>query len=187
MNIVDSVKQAIFQTKTKIPFANLMAFIEVESGGKAFDKSTGRLIIQFEPHWFKKKAPYAPSGAWSVNKVDVQSKEWIAFNDAAKYNREAAIESTSLGLPQIMGFHFKRLGYSSASEMFSDFMASEINQIKALIKFIETDAKLAGAMNKQDWHTVASIYNGAGYLELAKRLGREPYNITLRKSYDKYK
>ena len=62
--------------------AALASFIETETGGKGFDKTTGKIIIQFEPAWFRKKAPYTPSGAWSVNKVDVQSKEWIAFNDA---------------------------------------------------------------------------------------------------------
>ena len=85
--------------------AMFLAFIEVESGGKGFDDATGKIIIQFEPVWFKRKAPYAPSGAWSVNKVDVQAKEWIAFNDAFKINPTAAMESTSIGLPQIMGFH----------------------------------------------------------------------------------
>ena len=53
----------------------LMTFIGVETGGKGFAEN-GKILIQFEPHWFKKKAPYAPSGEWSVNKVDVQTKEW---------------------------------------------------------------------------------------------------------------
>ena len=63
--------------------AVLMAFIDVETGGKGFN-TDGKIMIQFEPSWFKRKAPYAPSGIWSVNKVDVQSKEWLAFNDAFK-------------------------------------------------------------------------------------------------------
>ena len=70
--------------------ASLGAFIEVESGGSGFAKDTGKILIQFEPHWFKRKVPYAPSGAWSVNKVDVQSKEWIAFNNAFSINPTGA-------------------------------------------------------------------------------------------------
>ena len=81
--------------------AALAAFIETETGGKGFDKTTGKIIIQFEPAWFRKKTPYAPSGAWSVNKVDVQSKEWIAFNDAFAKNADGAMESTSIGLGPI--------------------------------------------------------------------------------------
>ena len=48
-------------------------------------------MIQFEPAWFKKLAPYAPSGKWSVNKVDVQSQEWKAFNDAFAKNPDKSI------------------------------------------------------------------------------------------------
>ena len=49
--------------------AAVLAFIAVETGGKGFDDQTGKIIIQFEPAWFRKKAPYAPSGLWSLNKV----------------------------------------------------------------------------------------------------------------------
>ena len=40
------------------------------------------------------------------------------------------------------------------------------------------------AIKNKDWNTIASIYNGSGYLALAKKLGREPYNITMAKNYD---
>jgi hypothetical protein len=46
-----------------VEYAALMAFISVESGGQGFNVD-GKIIIQFEPSWFKKKAPYAPSGKW---------------------------------------------------------------------------------------------------------------------------
>lgn len=43
------------------------------------------------------------------------------------------------------------------------------------------------AIKNKDWNTIASIYNGSGYLALAKKLGREPYNITMAKNYKKLK
>lgn len=185
--LTNQIKTAIKKTGTDIELAVLQAFISVESGGRGFDKATGKILIQFEPHWFKKKAPYAPSGNWSVNKVDVQSKEWLAFNEAFRINPEAAMESTSIGLPQIMGFHWKRLGYDSVGAMWDDFKESTLNQIAALITFIETDRRLKQAMLDKDWHKVAMFYNGAGYAALAHKLGREPYNISLQKAYEKYK
>lgn len=166
--------------------ATLKAFIEVESGGKGFDEKTGKILIQFEPSWFKKRAPYAPTGLWSVNKVDVQSKEWIAFNDAYSKDPQAAMESTSIGLPQILGIHYKRLGYNTVGEMWNDFKEGESNQIKALVKFIITDKELYSAIKLRNWHKVASIYNGASYAIMAKKWGREPYNISLEKAYKKY-
>lgn len=167
--------------------AALAAFIEVESGGKGFDEKTGKIIVQFEPVWFKRLAPYTPSGAWSVNKVDVQSKEWIAFNDAFSKNANKAMESTSIGLGQIMGFHYKRLGYATVGAMWDDAKKGLERQVWQIAKFIETDKALQMALRIGDWHKVATIYNGSGYMAIAKKYGREPYNLSMAKAYGKYK
>lgn len=162
----------------------LKAFIKVESGGKGFDSKTGKILIQFEPAWFKKMATFVPSGAWSVNGVERQAKEWEAFNAAYAIDRDAAMKSTSIGLPQIMGFHWKRLGYANVGAMWDDFKVSEQNQIKALEKFIATDARLLKAFYEKDWHMMAYIYNGSGYAAQAHRLGIVPYNVQLQKAYE---
>lgn len=164
----------------------LAAFIEVESGGRGFDEVTGKIIIQFEPAWFRKKAPYAPSGAWSLNGVERQTKEWIAFNDAYSIGPIAAMESTSIGLGQVMGFNWKRLGYMSVGEMWDDAKEGEDRQIFQMTEYIRTDATLMGALKRKDWHTVAVRYNGAGYMKIAEKYGREPYNISMKKAYNKY-
>ena len=166
--------------------AALAAFIEVESGGKGFGND-GKILIQFEPHYFRKRQPYAPSGAWSVNKVDVQSKEWTAFNNAFSINQNSAMESTSIGLGQIMGAHWKRLGFKSVGEMWDHAKKSLENQVWQIAKFIDTDKNLQFALKTGDWHKVATIYNGAGYKEIAKKYGREPYNISMAKAYGRYK
>ena len=167
--------------------ASILAFISVETGGIGFSKETGKLIIQFEPSWFRKKQPFAPSGAWSCNGVDVQSKEWEAFNNAFSINQTSAMESTSIGLGQIMGFHWKRLGYKNVDEMWNDAKLGLEQQFNQLIKFIETDNRLLNAIKNKDWHLVATYYNGSGYKKLAEKIGREPYNISLEKAYNKYK
>jgi hypothetical protein len=162
----------------------LKAFIKVESGGLAFDKKTGKIIIQFEPSWFKKKEPFAPSGAWSVNGVERQAKEWEAFNNAFSINANSAMQSTSIGLPQIMGFHWERLGYKSVGDMWDDFKKSEQHQIDALVRFIESDSQLLKAFNQKDWHKMAFCYNGAGYAAQAYRLGIKPYDVQLKEAYE---
>jgi len=40
-----------------LSFAQIKAVDSVESGGKGFDPKTGKIIIQFEPRWFKRKSP----------------------------------------------------------------------------------------------------------------------------------
>jgi hypothetical protein len=164
----------------------MLAFIQVETGGRGFDQKTGKIIIQFEPSWFKKKAPYAPSGLWSVNKVDVQEKEWPAFNNAFKLNPDAAMKSTSIGLGQIMGFHYERLGFETVGDMWDHAKESLENQIWQIAKFIDTDRNLKNAIKNKDWFTIAKIYNGAGFMEIARKYKREPYNISMEKAYKSY-
>lgn len=188
MTIPELVKKSIKDTGTKIEYAALMAFIYAETGGgRGFDEKTGKIKIQFEPHKFRQFSGKIDGQIWPANKIDVQSKEWPAFNEAFRIDPDAAMQATSIGLPQIMGFHWKRLGYSSVGEMWDDFKAGELNQIKALIRFIETDKRLFAALIDKDWHKVAMYYNGAGYAALAYKLGREPYNVTMKNAYEKYK
>ncbi len=169
-----------------IEYAALKAFIEVESGGIGFAKDTGKIIIQFEPAWFRRKAPYAPSGLWSVNKVERQSNEWLAFNDAFRKNPNAAMESTSIGLGQIMGFHFKTLGYKTVGEMWDDAKRGEYFQVLQMVRFIKSIPALYKALKEKNWHLVATYYNGSGYRELAKKIGREPYDISMEKAYKRH-
>jgi len=169
-----------------LEYATLMAFIEVESGGRGFDKNTGKIIIQFEPAIFRQKVRNAPEGAWCKNKVDVQSREWIAFNNAFKLNPNAAMESTSIGIGQVMGFHYKRLGYTSVGEMWDDAKTGLDRQVWQMAKFIATDNRLVNALRLKNWHLVATYYNGAGYRQLAAKIGREPYDISMQKAYEKY-
>jgi hypothetical protein len=173
--------------KQNIGAASLLAFISVETGGKGFDDKTGKILIQFEPSWFKKKAPYAPSGLWSVNKVDVQRKEWMAFNDAYKKNPDAAMQSTSIGLGQIMGFHYKKLGYNSVGEMWDDAKNGIEEQIEQMVKFINSNPNLLNALKNHDWTKVATIYNGRGFMYLAKKYHRTPYDEAMKIAYNRFK
>lgn len=144
-------------------YAALKAIISVESGGIGFASDTGKIIIQFEPVWFRRKEPYAPSGLWSVNGVERQRREWIAFNSAFKINPNAAMESTSVGMMQVMGFHFKSLGFKTVGEMWDYAKVSEANQVELAIRFIKLNPKLDQAVKNKDWPTVAYYYNGSGY------------------------
>jgi len=179
--VIDLVKQSGYKD-----VAALLAFIEVETGGKGFDEKTGKILIQFEPSWFRKKAPYAPSGLWSVNKVDVQVKEWEAFNNAFAKNKEAAMESTSIGLGQIMGFNYTSLGYTSVGDMWDDAKKGLDRQIYQIIQFVKSNKNLQKALEERNSDKIACIYNGSGYKELAKKYNREPYNISLDKAFEKY-
>lgn len=197
----------------RVPFEVMMAIIEVETPGNGFDTKTGKILIQFEPSWFKKNSPsllkryekislelknpevkvnaidktfYTNYETVIGNKVDVQNKEWIAFNTAFFMDKEAAMKSTSIGLPQIMGFHLERLGYKTVGDMWDDFKKGEYQQVLALFRFVLTDAKLLKAVREKNYHMIAYIYNGSAYKEMAKKWGRESYDISLRKASEKW-
>ncbi|HMI04263.1 MAG TPA: N-acetylmuramidase family protein [Pedobacter sp.] len=167
-----------------VDYASLMAFISVESGGLGF--INGRIVIQFEPSWFKKNAPYAPSGQWSVNKVEGQVKEYAAFSEAFHLNKNAAMKSTSWGLGQIMGFHYALLGYKTVDEMVDDFKKGDYQQVMGIAKFIKGTPALLKALRAKNWHLVAVYYNGSGYKALAAKYGREPYDLSMQKAYARY-
>lgn len=181
---------AVIAKESGLTFAFLKTFIEVEAAGTGFDPKTGKILIQFEPHLFKQNFKdwwkNAKIAVWETNKVEPQPQEWQAFNSAFAEDKEAAMLSTSIGLPQILGAHYKRLGYKSVGEMWDDFKAGEINQIRALVKFIKTDSRLLKAVIAKDWHLVATLYNGKYYKQLAQKLRVKPYDQRLKETHDKY-
>jgi len=159
-----------------ITVADIKTVVAVESGGKGFDEATGKLIIQFEPSWFKRNAPYTPSGKWSLNKVEKQAREWECFNDAFSKNPEAAMESTSVGVMQVMGFHWKKLGFKSVGAMWDYAKESEYNQIRLGLLFIRANKKMFQALKDHVWSVFAYYYNGENYEQFQ-------YDVKLAKAY----
>ena len=141
-----------------IPISSIKAIALVESAGSGFDPVTGKIKIQFEPSWFKRFTNIIIN-----NKVDIQKKEWEAFNLAYSKNPNKAMESTSWGLMQVMGFHWKRLGFNSVGEMVDFAKKSERNQVWLGLKFLQTDKFIYHAILVKDWKSVAFRYNGANY------------------------
>lgn len=166
--------------KYGISYASLKAIIEVESGGIGFASDTGKIIIQFEPSWFKRKSPYTPSGKWSQNGVERQSQEWLAFNDAFSKNPNAAMESTSIGLMQVMGFHYSLLGFKTVGAMWDFAKVSEANQLELGLKFIKSNEKMYNALKANDFNTFAYYYNGSAYKKFN-------YHTRMQAAHNKYK
>jgi hypothetical protein len=163
----------------------MQAILAIESGGAAF--RDGRPVIRFEPHVFwnlwGKDNPDAfhanfqfenwrgdthrrrgPSDEW-LKMHGSQDDEWAALEQASALNRELAIQSASLGAPQIMGFNHIKCGYPNAVEMLAAFSASATPQIWAFASFIANSPGCLEAMQAGDWLKFATIYNGPGQAE----------------------
>lgn len=183
-----------------LDYARLAAFIEVESGGSGFDPKTGKIIIQFEPHWMaryltqfkiantivqifdgqKKGWMLTAGGVTLQNGVEGQAAEWESFSTAfSKMHAKSALLSTSIGLMQVMGFNYSKLGYKSVDEMWDEFKKGEYQQVQGGANFIKNTPGLLNALKTKDWNTAAKLYNGGNY-------AAGKYHIKLANAYAKY-
>ena len=75
----------LVKNQNKIEPAALLAFISVETGGNGFDKKTGKILIQFEPAWFKKQELDIDNCYWIADRIgeilSVNEQYYFNFND----------------------------------------------------------------------------------------------------------
>jgi hypothetical protein len=81
------------------------------------------------------------------------------LNAALQLDREAALMSASWGLGQIMGENFRAAGFHDVGEMVESMVASEDNQLRAMVGFMKT-TNLTGTLRAHDWRGFARRYNG---------------------------
>jgi hypothetical protein len=75
---------------------------------------------------------------------------------------DVALKSTSWGIAQVMGLNAANVGFGDVQEMVTAMMASEDNQLRAMIGFI-THNNLEHALAGNDFPTFARGYNGPDF------------------------
>lgn len=91
--------------------------------------------------------------------------EYPRLTLARSFSDTAALESTSFGLFQVMGFNAVPIGYTSVQE-FERLMQQDINQhLVALTRFILHTPKALRGIRTQDYPMLAEAYNGPAYRE----------------------
>lgn len=169
----EQIKQAA--KKHGIDYAALKAVIDVECKGSGF-LHTGEPVILFERHWFWR---LLGRKRWFTKRLKIMAKHPRVCNPkaggygktsqqhgklsiAASYNRDAALQSASWGLGQVMGFHWQDLGYPSLQAFINDMYESEAKQLEAMLRFINKN-RLVRHLNNKHWARFARAYNGRGY------------------------
>lgn len=156
----------------------MAAFAQVEAAGEGFD-TLQRPRILFERHIFYKQlaASLGTAAADDMARKYPQlcnpkrggyqggATEWSRLQTAMTINRNAAIESASWGMFQIMGFHWQSLGYASAADFMAAMCRSESQHLQAVTKFIANDRTLLAALKARKWADAARRYNGPAYKE----------------------
>jgi hypothetical protein len=135
--------------------AIIRAVWQVEAGGRGF-LSDGSVVRRFEPH----KMPGSRL-TWRDSLAIGTKQREAMFLEAYRSVPVAALEATSWGGPQIMGFNARAAGYSGAGEMVAAMAESEEAHLSAFVSLI-TSWGLDSALRAQDWNTFATRYNGAG-------------------------
>lgn len=140
-----------------IPPAVALAIFDIESGGAGFSSKTGKMIIRYEPHIFRKRS----GGKEVPANRGGQAAEWDNFARASAVDPEAAMKSISMGMAQVMGFNHKMIGYPTVKAMFDALSSGEEPQILSFFDFIKS-AGLEDEARAGKWTAFARGYNGAG-------------------------
>ena len=171
--------------------AALAAIAEVESGGRAFAMVERRAepLIRFEGHYFdrllseKDRALARQQGlasprAGAVGNPGTQAARWRLVRRACEIDRQAALESVSWGLGQVMGSHWRWLGFASIDDLVAEARSGAAGQARLMALYLAKSG-LAQPLREHDWEAVARGYNGPGY-------ARNGYHVKLAAAYERY-
>jgi hypothetical protein len=174
-----------------VPAAAVKCVYEVESSGRGF-LTDGRPKILFEGHvfWKQLKSKNLDPKNFSAGNEDILFPKWTKefykggaaeydrLEKARKINEDAALESASWGIFQILGYHYPETGFNSVKDFVEAHYQSERNHLMAFGKFIEAEG-LVKYLKNCDWARFAYRYNGPGYES-------NKYDSKLAAAYKKY-
>lgn len=169
--------------KLGVSVAHIRAVAELESRGRGF-LPTGEPVILFERHVFRnftngfysKQYPEISGAPGGYGAGGQNQHRKLAL--AASLNRDAALQSASWGVFQVMGFNWKLCGYESLQHFINAMYRSERDHLDACIRFIQ-GAGLVPALKNKDWARFARGYNGPGY-------AKNKYDTKLAAAYKKF-
>ncbi|MGH2533469.1 MAG: N-acetylmuramidase domain-containing protein [Thermomicrobiales bacterium] len=162
-------RQQFFKEGTGLPIARFELHVFRKRWGKT-SKDRQRL---FEQHfkvgegWKGHKWRPTAKGSFRSYHGD-QDKEWEALDFARGLDGEAdvkAVESTSFGAGQTMGFNYERVGFTSPLEMLQHYQTRERAQVEGIVNYIAT-IKPASKKTK-----VIDAIKAGNFLPLSKAYG----------------
>lgn len=176
-----------------LELATVMAVNEVESLGEGF-LANGKPSILFERHVMHRRLgmarlPEDEVAAFLVSHPNLVNPrpggyagggaEHQRLANARLIDDDCALESTSWGAFQVMGYHAERLGYASVQDFTQRMAMNENEQFEAFVRFIEADPALHKALKARKWAVFAKGYNGPAYQ-------RNLYDTRLERAYERH-
>lgn len=147
---------------------NIWAVLQVETGQCGFLPDR-RPTILFERHIFYRLT----RGAFKSTHPNICNPiqggygapgayQYTRLNQAMALNPDAALQSTSWGIGQVMGQYFSLAGYSDVETLVAAMIESEGAQLDAFRAYLES-TRLAAPLRSHDWASFARGYNGPDY------------------------
>ena len=170
--------------------AVIKAVIEVEAGKSGFIDDKPKILFERHIFWRRLKAHGFDPTQYMEENIDILGPDWDRqyykgglaeyerLERASKIHLVSALESASWGLFQIMGFHWKSLGYESAQQFVKKMEENERNHLFAFLKFVKVNG-LMNSLRNHDWEEFSRGYNGPGYAQ-------NKYHTKLAKAYEKW-
>lgn len=166
-------KEQITQAASKfgLDYATVAAVASVESSGHGIDPVTNFPTILFEGHIFSRLTGTRFDGSFPTISYPRwtrkfygknQVAEHVRFDKAISLDRNAALQSTSYGMFQIMGFNFKECGCSSVQEFINKNCKSEQDQLEIFLNFIKSQ-NMIPLLKAKNWKAFARAYNGPDF------------------------
>ena len=155
--------------------AAVKAVREVEAGGSGFRGERPKILFEGHVFWKQLKKHGIDPQQHRVGNEDILYPRWTSaikkyyrgdqyarLEKAKTINEDAALESASWGLFQIMGYHWEPLGYASAKAFVKLMNKNEGEHLKAFAQFLKAN-NLVRFLKALDWAKFARGYNGPGF------------------------
>ena len=171
--------------------ATVLAVIDVEVGlnRRGFD-TAGRPLILFEPHLFSRFTQHRYDDdprysdisyeRWDGRKYPRNADgRWAALAKAYALDPDAALQATSWGRYQVLGFQYQKAGFETVGEFVRSVSTSESAQLRGSFVALIRSLDLIDELKERDWAGFARVYNGNGY-------AANQYDVKLRAAYERH-
>jgi len=151
-----------------VPLPNIWAVLHVETASCGFLPDR-RPVIRFERLRFHEHTggiydathPHISSPV-AGNVAPDGAAQYTLLDEAMSLNPDAALQSASWGLAQILGENYALAGFSDVNSMVAAMVDSENAQLEAFRAFIQS-THLSRHLQTRDWAGFALGYNGKDY------------------------
>lgn len=189
-SVIDVIKKVA--SDVDVSWEALAAVVKTESNGVVYANIGGRRepLILTEYHKFDKylqpterniaRKEGLSNPRWgAISYPKTQLARWELLEKWKFLDANAAFMSCSWGVGQVMGFHWKTLGYESVHDLVAEARSGLEGQLRLMLRFL-TKNNLLDKLRQLDWSAFARGYNGSGYR-------KNKYHIKLAKAYAGFK